>query len=85
MTDGSWAERLAARVAGDTRAAKGEPRAGRSAPAWARLAADRAGGKEADPETVAEVRRAAQRPRSEWEQRLLERLGHGDDETPPAA
>lgn len=53
------------------------------APAWARVLADRANGRESDPELLAEAQRTRRPPRTEMERKLLERLGFDDE--PPAA
>lgn len=52
---------------------------------WARVAAGRATGVAPDPEDVAAVQETARPPRTEFERRILERLGYDEDETPPAA
>lgn len=79
-----WTDRLAVRM----KPSEGEPKQERPSeaerPAWARVLADRATGQEQDEETVEAARRAARRPRTEFERKMLERLGHGE-EPPPAA
>jgi hypothetical protein len=76
----NWAELAAARLAGDEPTVEETP-AVTPRPAWARAAADRLTGRTPDPETVREARAGAHRPRAEWENRLLARLGHTDQNT----
>lgn len=52
---------------------------------WARVIANRACGVEPAPEDAAAVEKAGRPPRTEFERRMLERLGYDEDETPPAA
>ncbi|MCX5170561.1 hypothetical protein OG616_21450 [Streptomyces antibioticus] len=75
-----WAERLAARVAGRPAPVE-ETTEEPVRPAWERVAIDRAVGRTPDSETVRQARAGARRPRTEWEQRLLVRLGHTDQNT----
>lgn len=81
----TWAEQLAARVTEPREPAEAAPRADREGPAWARVLADRAAGRETPAEVLAEVRQGARKARTEMERRILERLGHQVDEPPPAA
>ncbi|WP_155589797.1 hypothetical protein [Streptomyces cavernae] len=78
MADETWAERLAARAAGDQAAEGAEP-VGRSGSAWARVAVDRARGVDPAAEDVAAVQRGARRPRTAFERRILERMGYTND------
>lgn len=79
-----WADRLAARVTEPAEPGEAKPAAATEAPAWARVLADRAAGRETPAEVLAEVRQAAGRSRTEMERRILERLGYAE-EPPPAA
>lgn len=82
MTD--WKQKLAARMAGPSDGKPDEPAAaGPVAPAWARVAGDRAAGNAPSQDDVDEARERARRPRTEFERKILERLGH--DGAPPAA
>lgn len=82
MTD--WKQKLAARMAGPSDDKADEsPAAAPARPAWARVATDRAAGREPSQEDVDEARARGRQPRAEWQQRLLERMGYGDE--PPAA
>lgn len=79
-----WARQVAARATGTP--APEKPATADERPAWARAVADRAAGRTPDPEAVREAREAGRKPRAEWEQRLLDRLGHGpEDDSPPDA
>ncbi|MEU1447082.1 hypothetical protein [Streptomyces mirabilis] len=84
MADNKWTDGLAARL----KPSEGEPKQERPSeaerPAWARALADRATGQPRDEETLEAAHRAARRPRTEFERKMLERLGHGE-EPPPAA
>lgn len=75
----NWAEQVAARVTG--RPAPEEMAAKPVWAPWVRVVVDRAQGRTSDAETVREARTAARPPRKEWEQRLLARLGHTDQNT----
>ncbi|MGW4139374.1 hypothetical protein ACWELV_21665 [Streptomyces mirabilis] len=76
-----WKQKLAARMTGTSDEVTAEQDT--EAPAWARVLADRANGREPDPELLAEAQRSSRPPRTEMERKLLERLGYGDG--PPAA
>lgn len=80
--DTSWVDRLASRI---TRDSDDGATTGPEQPAWARVTADRAAGREASAEDVREARVRATRPRTEFERRVLARLGHDTNDGPPAA
>jgi len=72
-----WAARLAERMGeGATGAEPAEGATGPETSAWARVAADRAAGREPSVEDVRAARDRAVRPRTEFERRVLARLGH---------
>lgn len=81
----TWAELLAARVTEPSRTEEAPVQADRGRPAWARVMSDRAMGREPDPEALAEAQQAGQRPRAEYDRRILDRLGYDQDEEPPPA
>lgn len=81
-----WVERLAARLTETTSDPAAEDAVtGSQAPAWARVQADRAAGREPDAEDVRKARVRAVRPRTEFERRVLDRLGHDPGNGPTAA
>lgn len=81
---GSWAEKVVARMGHSSSASSDEPAATEEPrPAWALVAAARAAGRVPAPEVLAEAQRTGRRPRTEFERKLLDRLGYGD--VPPAA
>ncbi len=89
MTDDNltWAERAAARLTADRPSPGGStPVASSEVPAWAQVLADRAAGRQPDPEVLRDAREGAQRPRKDWENQLLARLGYDvQGDAPPAA
>lgn len=79
-----WARQVAARATGTPMPEK--PVTDTERPAWERALADRLAGHEPDPETVREARAAVRPAPSEWERRILARVGHDvEDDRPPAA
>lgn len=82
----TWADRVAERMSPQAPAVEpSAPSTEPEAPAWARVLADRAAGREASVDDVREARERAARPRTEFERRVLARLGHDTNDGPPAA
>ncbi|MER5473730.1 hypothetical protein [Streptomyces sp. NPDC002685] len=79
----NWAAKVAARIVGTPGEATEEQDT--DSPPWARVLADRANGREPDSEVLALAQRSRRPPRTEMERQLLERLGYGDEGTPPPA
>ena len=78
--DKTWAQKAAERMVRTPGVAAEQDT---ESPAWARVLADRANGRESDPELVREAQRTRRPPRTEMERKLLERFGFDDE--PPAA